>query len=122
MAGTPDHTVNGKPLTPEEFEVWKGRPGDAIPGGQGSLINDVNATGSQRVLDLRSGKTKSKNPPPPSAPPESNKAQKKVDAKRPNSPVSAAGGASKRTRASKGATAAKAKSVLSNNPSDNKLG
>jgi hypothetical protein len=68
MAGTPDFTLQGKPLSPEEYELFKGRPGDAIKGGSG-LINDLNATGLQRVADLRSGKTKSTKPAPPTKPP-----------------------------------------------------
>tara|TARA_R110000796_G_scaffold161415_12_gene278157 strand:- start:1044 stop:1430 length:387 start_codon:yes stop_codon:yes gene_type:complete len=128
MGGIPSsYSVGGQALNAEEYELIKGRPGDVRPftggGGMKQILNDVNAeTGIQRVMDFRAGRLKPEAPAPPSAPPESNKAQKKVDAKRPNSPVSAAGGASKRTRASKGATATMAKSVLSNNPSDNKLG
>ena len=128
MGGIPSsYSVGGQALNAEEYELIKGRQGDVRPftggGGMKQILNDVNAeTGIQRVMDFRAGRLKPEAPAPPSAPPESRKVQKKLEAQKVNRPVPSAGGAAKRSRASKGATAAKAKSVLSNNPSDDKLG
>ncbi len=131
MAGTPEYTVNGSPLTPEEFEVFKGRSTDRVPGrntpftpgdpgGFKGVLNDVNADGIQRVMDLRSGRTKSAKPPPPAAPPVTAKATQKRT-KTFNAPKKGSG-IVKRARASKGAIATKAKSVLNNKNTEDKLG
>ena len=135
MGGVSDKPNNfildGQRFNAEEFTLAQTREGDAIPFDRKltqkhTLLDDGYAnrftgdkdlpTGFQRVADLRSGANPSG---PPSGPP---KRLRKIEAQKVNRPVPSAGGASKRTRASKGATAAKAKSVLSNNPSDDKLG
>ena len=118
--------IEGKHLTPEEFEVFKGRPGDRVQGGSGTtafarLINDLGARqGKQRVLDLRnkksSGEAKSRKAPLTNAGGEPKLTKKAV---RRTKPTVAPGRKVDRPVVSRGA---KAKSILKNTSNKDTLG
>ena len=100
------HKQTGEKL----FKQYGDRP---VPNNFGTLLMAKMAINGGQFEDFK---------PPVAAAPDPSEAGKPVAQRKFNQPVrSAGGGQVKRARAS-GAKAARAKSVLSNNPSDDKLG